>query len=324
MWATVHMNKALHQSVEKQPLLLIVKTWTQFYNLPKKSIIKIVISDSVKSITDYAFRGCSALSRVDIPKSVTSIGVGAFCGCIALNEMYIPNSVTFIGAFAFCECSALSRVDIPNSVTDIGDRTFYKCISLTKVHVPNSVTSIVDRAFNGCSALIGIHIPSSVTYIGCCAFKDCSVLTKVNIPNSVTSIDYSAFEGCSHLRSAIILCQNDQSQGTAVMYSRLLKCVKRLSILVVPVTELERAKINDYFPRCRVLRDGPYARIKAAQAPYWNIHGMSVSDINEQTWLLIVLMTLERYFIREKTSMPTEMICSILKMIEWLSMTAQK
>ena len=40
-----------------------------------------MIPDSVTSIGDWAFSGCSSLSSLVIPDSVTSIGDGAFKDC---------------------------------------------------------------------------------------------------------------------------------------------------------------------------------------------------------------------------------------------------
>ena len=46
-----------------------------------KEVTNLVIPNSVTSIGDYAFSGCSGLTSVTIPNSVTSIGDGAFNRC---------------------------------------------------------------------------------------------------------------------------------------------------------------------------------------------------------------------------------------------------
>ena len=91
------------------------------------------ISNSVTSIGDYAFSGCSGLTSVEIPNSVTSIGEGAFYRCSSLTSAEIPNSVTSIGDDAFSGCSGLTSVVIGNSVTSIGEGAFYRCSSVTKL-----------------------------------------------------------------------------------------------------------------------------------------------------------------------------------------------
>ena len=71
----------------------------------------VTIPNSVSSIGDRAFRGCSGLRSVTIPNSVSSIGDRAFRGCYRLRSVTIPNSVTSIGEEAFRGCSGLTRID---------------------------------------------------------------------------------------------------------------------------------------------------------------------------------------------------------------------
>lgn len=61
-----------------------------------------------------------------IPNSVTSIGESAFSGCSDLTSITIPNSVTSIGGYAFCWCSGLTSIvsEIINPFV-IEDGVFY-------------------------------------------------------------------------------------------------------------------------------------------------------------------------------------------------------
>ena len=165
----------------------------------------LVIPNSVTTIGNYAFRGCSGLTSVTIPNSVTSIGKSAFYGCSGLTSVTIPNSVTSISPDTFNSCSGLTSVTIPNSVTSIWGAAFSGCSALKSVTIPNSVTTIGNKAFYGCSGLTGeLVIPNSVTSIDNDAFYGCSGLTSITIPNSVTSISNSTFYGCSGLTSVTI------------------------------------------------------------------------------------------------------------------------
>ena len=162
------------------------------------------IPNTVTSIGDFAFEGCSSLTSITIPNSVTSIGGCAFEDCSNLTSIIIPNSVTSIEGEAFAGCSGLTSVIIPESVTSISCSAFYNCNSLTSITIPNSVTSIGDEAFSCCSSLTSVTIPSSVTSIGDRAFSHCSSLTSITIPNNVTSIGDEAFSHCSSLTSVTI------------------------------------------------------------------------------------------------------------------------
>ena len=184
----------------------------------KHTLLHASIPNSVTSIGDNAFPGCSALQSVSIPNSVTSIGNRAFSSCRSLQSISIPNSVASIGKEAFPYCYSLQSISIPNSVTSIGYEAFYNCRSLQSISIPNSVASIGDQAFYNCSALQSVSISNSVTSIGNETFYNCSALQSVSIPNGVTSIGYSAFEGCVSLQS-ISISNGVTSIGDGAFYN---------------------------------------------------------------------------------------------------------
>ena len=200
----------------------------------------ISIAESVTSIADKAFSGCS-LRSITIPENVTSIGDSAFYRCNWLMEITIPENVSSIGRNAFCECDALTSINVsennknycsvdgiiynkektalvccpeshtpPHSVqedkgsdedNEYGNFYFFRPIDIT---IPEGVTTICDYAFQDCYSLANITIPESVTSIGHEAFSGCRNLRSITIPESVTSIGHEAFSGCRNLRSITI------------------------------------------------------------------------------------------------------------------------
>lgn len=148
-----------------------------------KTDSSFITPDTVTSIGDGAFRGCSSLTNVTILNSVTSIGDYVFESCKNLISVTISESVTSIGRNAFYGCSSLINVTIPNSVTSIDKYAFFCCTSLTSVDIPDSVISIGYWAFNGCSSLTSVYIPESVTMIGREAFS-CRNISNISVDNN--------------------------------------------------------------------------------------------------------------------------------------------
>ena len=147
----------------------------------------LVIPNSVTSIGEYAFSGCTGLTSVEIPYSVTSIGKDAFKECTGLartdyasiesllgiqfgnaaanplyytkalnvggkivTELEIPESVAAINSFAFYNCNSIKKVTGGKNVTSIGKSAFYNNVKLISMQIGGKVEEIKDYAFNKC------------------------------------------------------------------------------------------------------------------------------------------------------------------------------
>ena len=158
----------------------------------------------IKSSSNMLILGCN---NTVIPNSITSIENEAFYGCSGLTSVTIPNSVTTIGYDAFGGCSGLTSVAIPNSVTAINGGTFGGCSGLTSVTIPNSVTTIGNNAFRGCSGLTSVTFPNSVSSIGYGAFLECDGLTDVwnysHTPQAIDDYIFSVYNKLHVPKSAV-------------------------------------------------------------------------------------------------------------------------
>ena len=166
-----------------------------FYN---SNISMINIGNNVQRIPSYFANGLTGLTNITIPNSVKSIGQLAFQGCTALNTVYFnADSCADFNSNAsnqppFYNLN-ISTIYIGNSVRRIPSYFASGLTKLTDVIIGNSVTSIGAYSFDGCSGLTGINIPSSVTSIELLAFRSCRGLQKVNITDlaSWCSIHFS-------------------------------------------------------------------------------------------------------------------------------------
>ena len=181
-----------------------------------------IIPNTVVSIDERVFYGCSLLSSVTIPNSVTEIKDGTFYNCTSLSSVILSDNLTSIGSEAFMDCSSLTSISIPNSVTYIGTYAFENCTSLTSVNIPEEVESIGYCSFRN-TRITSAVVPSSVTYLSECTFcRNLSLtsitlneglgrignesfaftgITSLVIPSSVTYINEDCVENCSSLTS---------------------------------------------------------------------------------------------------------------------------
>ena len=161
-----------------------------------KSITQVDIGNTITSIDNETFNGCSGLMLFIVSddntnyKSVNGLllskdGKTLIAG--VNGDVTIPSGVTTIGDYAFYDYSGLTSVEIPNGVTNIGNGVFSACYSLMSVTIPDSVTSIGNYAFSGCSGLTSVTIPDSVTSIRYGAFEDCGSLTTITVMGKTTA-----------------------------------------------------------------------------------------------------------------------------------------
>ena len=73
------------------------------------SVRKIVMSDNITDIPDFAFSGC-VIPAISIGKKVETINYSAFYGCKQMESVVIPKSVKSIISYAFYQCYMLNTV----------------------------------------------------------------------------------------------------------------------------------------------------------------------------------------------------------------------
>ena len=187
-----------------------------------------VIPNSVKSISDYAFYGCTGLTSLNIPEEVDLIGWRAFSGCTGLLTVSLSHST--IEECAFENCTGLSSADI--SDLHLGYNAFGNCTGLKSVSIHGHVmpnTNVthgsMEVPFNGCSnlktvtldckyvwgmfrglpSLTDVTITENAKLIDNYAFMDCTGLVSLTFPQTVESIASCVISGCTNFKDLTCL-----------------------------------------------------------------------------------------------------------------------
>ena len=248
-----------------------------FYNI--KTLKNVTISNSVTSIEDYAFGGCSGLTSITIPNSVTSIGSDAFFNCSNLNKaIWLTNTPpagykkvgATINYVANDQYSGLSNVKVYpylSSLFEVGGVKYVPvspaertCDAIDCVCGSTAVDINIEKTvlFKG----IAMNVKQVMPYtfyankniktikvendgiVGNYAFNGCTSLATATISNNGGIGDY-AFSDCSSLITAT-LGDSIASIGASAFYG----CSK-LSEIVIP--DAVTAIGSEAFENCKSL-----------------------------------------------------------------------
>lgn len=89
-----------------------------------ESITSLVLEGELSGPSPYAFADLTRLRSVSWCETILSISDGMFQGCTGLKTMQVPESVYEVGMEAFAQCSALAKVYLPESLSLISKGAF--------------------------------------------------------------------------------------------------------------------------------------------------------------------------------------------------------
>lgn len=180
-------------------------------------LTEVTIPESVDSLNNYAFAGCTSITKVTIPDNVKTLGDGVFGYCPSLKTVTVSGGVGTVGKDMFYACEALDSVTLAEGITTLESGAFYECVSLESITFPSTLTTINKTVFSN-SGLTSLTLPNTVKTVGESAFQNCKSLKSVKIGSGITKLPKNMFNGCVALRSVTIPSSVTEI-GSGVFYS---------------------------------------------------------------------------------------------------------
>lgn len=160
----------------------------------KKSLVKMILPDTLQSIGNSAFSGTTLSGSLIIPEGVVIIDTGAFSGCSALNgKLSLPSSLETIKSDAFSGCTFSGELVLPPFVKEIGNLAFYGTNFSSNLMLPKQLEIIGESAFGFCKFKGDLIIPDKIKSIPSNVFESVFFNGTLALPDGIERIESRAF-----------------------------------------------------------------------------------------------------------------------------------
>ena len=159
-----------------------------------KTLIKVRLPERTRTISDFAFAGCTNLKEVNFTEltNLENLYSQAFQNT-NLQEIDLSNTKLSEVNDAFRNVKKRNSIKFPQTITKLGD-VFRGC-TLTEIDLSNYTNlKTLESTFSDSRDLVKVTLPEGLLSINN-AFQGCEKLATINLPKSLQTIGNSAFSG---------------------------------------------------------------------------------------------------------------------------------
>lgn len=167
-----------------------------------KDLKEVVLPQGLYTICEYAFAGCTNLTKINIPNTVISIEQYAFAQCTSMENVEFGASLKVIGEAAFQDCNGLTEVVLSGNMETLGNLCFSYCENLTSI----TFTGLAQPNYTmilGCNKLHTLVI-NTTSPVLLDSFAYNTTIKRVVLGDNVPGVEESAFAGCHGIQEIVI------------------------------------------------------------------------------------------------------------------------
>ncbi len=189
-------------------------------SISRNSLETLDFADGITHIGNYLmYPGSSSLKTVRIPESVTTIGDRSFYGCTTLTGVTLHEGLVSLGNYAFYNCDSLTGITIPKSMETIGSHAFFDCSGMVELTIPDTTVKLGSYCFGNCKGLRTVTLPVDYDFTN----NPFSASSSTDHTNSVTTIHYTFGQNG-------VMTDRVGNTNTILSYNRTLEYASRNSI----------------------------------------------------------------------------------------------
>lgn len=149
------------------------------------SFLKEITFVNIEHISDFAFKNCTQLEKIELGDGVGKIGTEAFCHT-AITSVVFPATTEEIGPGAFAYCESLQTIDFSRITTTpakIDEYAFYNNVALNSVNVAKA-----DGALQADGSPVTVNIDTIGDYAFAIYSGDVGSMTDFVFPNKISTV----------------------------------------------------------------------------------------------------------------------------------------
>lgn len=170
----------------------------------------VSLPSTIRSVEDFAFEGCTSLSRIIFPGSEVTFGQGVFFKCSSIADITFGSDWKTVDLSRFRWSDSLQTIAIPAKVEKIQGMKTLKRLKSVSVDVNNARFSVSDgvlynrdgKILYGCPrAYAGkLRVKDGTEKISANALIDCPGITELDFPASLQSVSFRETSRMKHLQ----------------------------------------------------------------------------------------------------------------------------